>query len=465
MLCIPVQSDRLNLGSHRLDPRYHILQKDLLQYRSDIGNCKFVPLRKLVVKNGISYPGRNVRQYVPDPRSGTPFLSSTRIFNADLLSVKYISSLQVQSMPDLLIHEGEILVSRSGNTGEVQFVDSRLSDCAASEHLMRLKPNSEVIEPGYLYAILKTKFGKMLLSSETYASIIRHIEPNHVENLEIPLFSETERKAIHEMIEKSMRYRKKYQTELSKSEKILLEWVGISTSAILDIVHTERHFIELDVNFDSRFFRPSNFLGPSKKLKRLLSKCETKSLSDVVVPGSLKRGPRFKRQSAEFGTRMIGQRHLLWLVPRGQILRKGSMPEGVFVPKDTILVCAQGGADEGNTFARCRIITPSMVDLAFSEHFLRINADSSILLPEVLFTFLRSELGYRLLLDTKGGSILQEFVPELLNKLPIPIPSEDVQSKVAKHVKNALRALDNSLIFEKKAIRKVELLLIHPHSL
>ena len=86
------------------------------------------------------------------------------------------------------------------------------------------------------------------------------------------------------------------------------------------------------------------------------------------------------------------------------------------------MVCAQGGAEEGNTFARCRLISKDMTKFAFSEHFLRVNSDNSVLLPEVLFVFLRSEIGYRLLLDTKGGSILQEFVPELLKNLPIPSP-------------------------------------------
>ena len=63
-------------------------------------------------------------------------------------------------MPKLLLDVSDILVARSGNTGEVQFVDSRLSGCAASEHLMRIKPDCKKIEAGYLYAILRTKFGK-----------------------------------------------------------------------------------------------------------------------------------------------------------------------------------------------------------------------------------------------------------------------------------------------------------------
>ena len=183
------------------------------------------------------------------------------------------------------------------------------------------------------------------------------------------------------------------------------------------------------------------------------------NLNDVVVEGSLKRGPRFKRQNAEIGTRMIGQRHILWIQPRGQILLEGSMPEGVFVKEKTILVCAQGGADEGNTFARCRLISKGMTEMAFSEHFLRVNSDNTVLLPEVLFVFLRSEIGYRLLLDTKGGSILQEFVPELLKKLPIPVPPDEIQASISKYVHDAVDSLDKSISTEFAAVETLEKLL------
>ena len=443
----------------RLDPRFHLSRNELKKYKFDLKEVDFSLLSDLTTGSGISYPGRNTREYVPDPRGGVPFLSSTRIFNAELLSVKHISKSQSEKIPELLLNVGDILVTRSGNTGEVQFVDSRLSGCAASEHLMRIKPDYEKIESGYLYAILRTKFGKLLLSSETYASIIRHIEPEHIENIKIPMFDEKIRKNIDKHIQLAMRLRLKYKTAIEKAENLLFESMDISNDDILDVVHGNTHNFDRNVVVDSRFFRPSNFLGPTNQIKKVLSRCKTMNLEDVVVEGSLKRGPRFKRQTAEIGTRMIGQRHILWIQPRGQILLKGSMPEGVFVKEKTILVCAQGGADEGNTFGRCRLISNGMTQMAFSEHFLRVNSDNTVLHPEVLFVFLRSEIGYRLLLDTKGGSILQEFVPELLKKLPIAIPPKDIQLLISKHVQDAVTSLDKSVIMETDAIEKLETLL------
>ena len=117
----------------RLDPRFYLSTSELKKYKSKLKGVDFCSLSDLVTNSGIYYPGRNVRKYVPDPRGGVPFLSSTRIFNAELLSVKHISKSQSRKMPKLLLNVGDILVTRSGNTGEVQFVDSRLSGCAASE--------------------------------------------------------------------------------------------------------------------------------------------------------------------------------------------------------------------------------------------------------------------------------------------------------------------------------------------
>ena len=41
----------------------------------------------------------------------------------------------------------------------------------------------------YLYAILKTGYGKLLLSSDIWV-YYRHIEPEHIEGLKIPMFDE-----------------------------------------------------------------------------------------------------------------------------------------------------------------------------------------------------------------------------------------------------------------------------------
>ena len=456
MIFTKLHSPDFEKAKHRLDPRFHHARDELEEYNSTLKGIDFASLSDLTTDSGISYPGRSTRKYVSDPRGGVPFFSSTRIFNAELLSVKHISKTQTEKKPELLLNVGEILVTRSGNTGEVQFVDPRLSGCAASEHLMRIMPDSDKIEAEYLYAILKTGYGKLLLSSQTYASIIRHIEPEHIEGLKIPMFDEKTRTAIANQIQHAMELRMKYKTEIEQAEHLLYEWMNVSIDEILDIVHGNAHNFEKEIVLDSRFFRPSNFLGPTNQIKKILSGCKTMSLEDVVVGGSLKRGPRFKRQTAEIGTRMIGQRHLLWLKPRGQILLEGSMPEGVFAKESSILVCAQGGAEEGNTFARCRLISKDMTKFAFSEHFLRVNSDNSVLLPEVLFVFLRSEIGYRLLLDTKGGSILQEFVPELLKNLPIPVPPKDTQSQISKHVENAVMALDKSVIIEADEVKKLE---------
>ena len=105
------------------------------------------------------------------------------------------------------------------------------------------------------------------------------------------------------------------------------------------------------------------------------------------------------------------------------------------------------------------LVSKGMTEMAFSEHFLRVNSDNTVLLPEVLFVFLRSEIGYRLLLDTKGGSILQEFVPELLKKLPVPIPPDEIQESISKYVHDAVDSLDKSISTEFAAVETLEKLL------
>ena len=56
---------------------------------------------------------------------------------------------------------------------------------------MRIMPDSDKIEAEYLYAILKTGYGKLLLSSQNMPNHYSWIvEPEHIEGLKIPMFDE-----------------------------------------------------------------------------------------------------------------------------------------------------------------------------------------------------------------------------------------------------------------------------------
>lgn len=129
-------------------------------------------------------PGIFKRQYVI--YDGITFLGGADILNATPYSYKQLSKLQVKKMPELMPKQGTILVTCGGTIGNTVYVDKQLSNCAVSQHVMRLIPNGTVPN-GYLYAFLSSDIGKKIINLFAFGSVIPQVEAHHLELLPIPI--------------------------------------------------------------------------------------------------------------------------------------------------------------------------------------------------------------------------------------------------------------------------------------
>ena len=133
----------------------------------------------------VSYPGRFKRTYVK-AEDGIPFLSGNDTTQAEPSNVKYISK-STPKVEDYMLQEGWILITRSGTVGISSFVGSRFAGCAGSEHLLRVVPDTDKVDPGYLYAFLSSSIGVATIKKGIYGSVVDEITPDYVESLMIPL--------------------------------------------------------------------------------------------------------------------------------------------------------------------------------------------------------------------------------------------------------------------------------------
>ena len=149
-------------------------------------------LNELVVDGGIFYPGRHKRNYCEPSDGAVPFLSGTNILQSRAFGVKW-QPYGYGPIAATLVDEGWILVTRSGSVGRVVYVGSSLAGfpvrdgVAVSEHVIRVRPDPELVDPGYLYAFLSSSDGAALLSRGTYASVVQHLTPEHIGSIPIPL--------------------------------------------------------------------------------------------------------------------------------------------------------------------------------------------------------------------------------------------------------------------------------------
>ena len=179
------------------------------------------PIAKVIVENIItnctnfdnlydiadcSFRGsRSTRNYV-DKENGLAFLSGKNIIQIRP-DFKYISTSETANISDMLLTKGQILISRSGTLGRTVLIHKNYEGFAASEHLIRVKPNSEIIDSGYLYAFLSSDYGYHQLLRYKHGSVIDEITEDQISQSVIPLPTKGQQKEIGDLVRKAYELR------------------------------------------------------------------------------------------------------------------------------------------------------------------------------------------------------------------------------------------------------------------
>ncbi len=171
---------RLNAGYY--EPKSSSLKQQLITIKQNNPNFIISPLSELVDK--IFYPGRFKRDYTDDINNSVPFLGGANITQLIPVTEKRI----LKNSPhyeELALKTGWILITRSGTTGIVATVPQDWEGFAASEHIIRIVPNPDKLNQGYLYGYLKSQIGQRLLQDGIFGSVIDEINCSHISSIPI----------------------------------------------------------------------------------------------------------------------------------------------------------------------------------------------------------------------------------------------------------------------------------------
>jgi type I restriction enzyme S subunit len=130
-------------------------------------------------------PSIHKRDYTTK-EEGEPYLTPSQLFFTPISAEKYI-----QNPPSgLSCESGWILLTCSGTVGKSIVATEGISDFIISQNMIRMVPEEE--KGGYIYAYLNSWIGKAFLTQDKYGATIKHIDPEHVEEIPIPRFPELE---------------------------------------------------------------------------------------------------------------------------------------------------------------------------------------------------------------------------------------------------------------------------------
>ncbi len=173
---------RIAAMSKRFDAHYQI-GTQLLDAEKNNNGAEQVSLASVAKRIFVGSRGR--RNYV---KRGIPFLSSSdmMLFNA-IRESKPISKSN-PGLESLLVHENDILISRSGTVGNVIIVGHDLDQCGVSEHALRLVVDERKVSPLYVFCYLKTAHAKSYMEASAYGSVIITLNEAFVGAMTMPVF-------------------------------------------------------------------------------------------------------------------------------------------------------------------------------------------------------------------------------------------------------------------------------------
>lgn len=400
-----------------------------------------------------------VRNYVVDSQYGVPFLTTSSMLRADLSSIPLLRKKDAFSarLKFLEVKEAMTLITCSGTIGRMAYTRGGMQGMWSNQDILKIVPDPEKLHPGYLYAYLSSRFGIPIVISGTYGAVVQHIEPQHIAELPVPRLGSLE-ETCHGLIQESASLLDQYQQGIVRATDTFFDSVGLK-----DISPAEWHSAGPDLGFFQSFPRQDSLRGVNfnprfKKLCDRMKEAAWKPLNDICIPGTLKRGGRYKRIDAdpEYAYLLVGQKQLFWLRPEGRWIARSALGPEVLVEPGTILVAAQGTLGESELYCRSEFTWGPSTENAYSEHLLRVIADPSVMPRGCLYAFMRSETAFRMLRSISMGTKLQDHHHHMLPELPVPYPPKDAQAQIHSMIVEAYEARHRAVALEREAIELVE---------
>ena len=388
---------------------------------------------------------RYKRVYVRDDRRGFVLLGISDVLKGDQSGTKCISKKFTRNFESLLVHEGWILVARSGSgaIGTAVYATEDFENKVISEDLLRIVPNKE-IKSGFVYAFLASTYGYNLLQKGIYGTAIPHIEPEYVDRIKVPIFPKKLQTEIHDLIQKASTRRVESNSLLKDAHKIVLEHVRFRSSQKRYSVNLSTLISSHQSRFEAHYYLSDGYLVNEhvKKGRFTYLKDLTKS---IFRPGI------FKRHYVQDGIDFLGGSDIVKRIPKSDkklSLTKTRHLKSLVVEEDWILITCGGSIGSS-------VLVNSFLDgKAASQHILRVVPDR---LPTgYLFAYLSSPIGLKSIQSFSYGSVIPQIENHHLERLPVPLLDDEVIQKIDSLVMEYKKGIGDSINFELQAILLVE---------
>lgn len=422
--------------------------QELLDAMNDWGGER----RKVKDLADVMKPNIFRRIYVLDPSRGTPYVSPADMDRTDYPASRLISNSQGDRFDALRLTTGMIVITRSGmNLGWAMIIRGDMDGYIGTEDLIRIRPH-DTNERGYIGAFLASQIAYHSVRQAISGGSIKHIEPRDVDALDIPWPSESTRRTIGKAYVRAAELRAESTVLIHQATDTVFQSAGIK-----DIDEGEWFGEGRELGFIGnvrpRTLRAWNLSQKAQRVSRKIYESGANALGTLVKPGTLRKGPGFKRIPVHegHGVHLIGQRQLFRFRPRPKHIARRGVPESAFCEPGTTLIAARGTFGEAETYGRAQYVSRLTSAWLFSNDILRI-VPSDKLMSGWLYAFMRSRAAFRLVRATATGSKQQDLHPDALAEIPVPRGTKAAIQRVNELIQRAFELRDEAYQLESNAL-------------
>ncbi len=135
---------------------------------------------------------------------GRPYVAPAQLERIDVGVNRFLSNLHGDLLDELALRSGMLLVTCSGmSLGKVLWARDDMDGLVASHDLIRIVPDPKEIHPGYLFAYLSSRIGRLAIRRQIYGTSIKHIEPSHLFELPVVRLERKKENEIGESVVKA----------------------------------------------------------------------------------------------------------------------------------------------------------------------------------------------------------------------------------------------------------------------
>jgi hypothetical protein len=450
-----VSVSELAAGERRLEGETYLTGG--YKVRHDIATCG-LPTARMDTLAHIWQPPR-LKGIDTTPAKGLPFLTATQVFDLRPSPRKWLVRHRTPRLSERYVQPDWILVTCSGSVGDAIVAYKPLEGMVISHDLLRVV----VRDPGhhgYLYAFLRSGYSRAMLRSTKYGSIVKHLEPEHLFDVPVPLPEQPMLYDLNARVDAVFRRRNEVNTLTREAEDLYEQAVGATLPAVS---HETPHQVAASALFGrSRRLDGYHYNPVAQSIVDALHATgrPIMALGDPGITARIFGVPRFKHIYKTSGIPYLDSEDLFKVIPEitKYIPEKAKKDAADYFVQRRWLLMACSGQIYG--FNGTVILADTWhEEKIISNHAVRIvpSEEKGAPRPGYLQIVLgHPKLGRPLVLRLAFGSEVPEIAPQDVATLPVVRLDSAEEAAIADRVERASTIRSEADAEEDAAVRVVE---------